>query len=193
VSAVPTLAADGAGAAKIFAVVGASGAGKDTLLDGLARARPDIHRARRTISRPPAEMTEPFESVSPDAFAALRASGAFALCWKAHGLGYGIRHAELERAGTVVFNGSRKALPQALARYPGLRVIVVTVSPETLAARLAARGREDAEEIARRLARPAAPLPEGVIAHEVRNDGSPAEGVARLVAALDTTCAEAAP
>ena len=172
---------------RLFAVVGASGSGKDTLLAGLARARPDILRARRTISRPPSLATEDFESVSEHVFASLRAGGAFALDWSAHGLGYGLRHEEfapLAEGRTVIFNGSRKALPEALTRFPHLRVIEVIVSPEVLAARLAARGRESHDEITRRLQRAAQALPAGIPAATVRNDGTPEQGVARLIDAL---------
>lgn len=170
----------------LFAVVGASGAGKDMLLDGLCAARPDIHRARRTISRPAAE-SEEFESVSAAEYEALSKAGAFALEWRAHGLGYGIRHAQLAALAeerTVVFNGSRKALPAILARYPDLKVVEVVVSPAVLAERLAARGRESAEEIALRLERAALPLPGGLVARRVVNDTTPEAGVAALVAAL---------
>ncbi|WP_330450204.1 hypothetical protein FLP41_07965 [Paracoccus marcusii] len=42
----------------------------------------------------------------------------------------------------MIFNGSRAALPQALARLPDLRVILITAPAEVLARRLADRGRE---------------------------------------------------
>jgi phosphonate metabolism protein PhnN/1,5-bisphosphokinase (PRPP-forming) len=177
---------------RLFAIVGPSGSGKDTLLDGLIRARPDVHRARRTISRPPSDATEGFESVTEAEFAHLCAAGAFALHWPAHGLGYGIRHAEfdpLEEGRTVVFNGSRKALPEAMERFPDLRVIVISVSPEILAARLAARGRETADAITARLSRAALDLPVGRAGTVIPNDGTPDEGIARLLAALQPVSA----
>ena len=42
----------------------------------------------------------------------------------------------------VIFNGSRAALPQALARFPSLTVLVIGAPEPVLAARIAARGRE---------------------------------------------------
>jgi ribose 1,5-bisphosphokinase len=172
---------------ELVAIVGPSGSGKDTLLRGVVRLLPEIHWARRTISRPPSAETEPFESVSAAEFEALRAADAFALHWPAHGLNYGIRHAELAAIGqgrTVVFNGSRKALLDAAARFPTLRVIAITVPPKVLAARLAARGRESADDIARRLDRAAQSLPEGLNAQVISNDDTPEVGIARLIAAL---------
>lgn len=168
---------------QVFAIVGPSGAGKDTLIDGLLAQRPDIHRARRTITRPN-DGTEELESVTPDHFAALLAEGAFALHWQAHGLSYGIRHSEF-LADTVIFNGSRKALAQSANRFPNLQTILVTVSPKILGARLAARGREDATEIEARLKRAKLDLPEGIAPIEVHNDGTPQEGIRALVAAIE--------
>jgi len=177
---------------RLFAVVGPSGSGKDTLLDGLVRSRPDIHRACRTVSRPPSEATEGFESGTAAEFARLRDGDAFVLHWPAHGLDYGIRHREfapLAAGRIVVFNGSRKALPEAMARFPQIGVIVISVSPDILAARLGARGRESAAEIADRLRRPAFDLPAGIDGTVIDNDGAPEEGIARLIAALQPVSA----
>jgi ribose 1,5-bisphosphokinase len=181
-----------AASGRLVAVVGPSGSGKDTLLGGLIRARPDIHRVCRTISRPPSDETEGFESVTGAEFARLRDADAFALHWTAHGLDYGIRHAEfapLAEGRTVVFNGSRKALPAAFARFPQMQVIVISVAPAILAARLAARGRESAEEIAARLDRAAFALPPGLQATVVPNDDTPEAGISRLIAALQPVSA----
>ena len=139
---------------RLFAVVGPSGAGKDTLIAAAAAARPALHVVRRVITRPEAAGGEPFEGVSPTEFAARAARGAFALTWDAHGLSYGIPatiDAALAAGRDVVFNGSRAVLEQAAARYPGLAVLHVTAPVPVLAARLAARGRETAGDIAARL------------------------------------------
>ena len=179
---------------RLFAIVGPSGAGKDRLIAGRIAARPEIHRARRTIPRPPAE-SEDFESLSAAEFAALRGRGGFALSWLAHGLGYGLRAAELAplAAGRdVIFNGSRAALPECLAAFPQLRVIEITAAPAVLQARLAGRGREDGAEIARRLDRAALALPPGIGAVRIVNDGPPEAGIAALIAALQPASACAA-
>ena len=64
-----------------------------------------------------------------------------------------------------------------------MKVISITAPAAILAARLAGRGRESAEDIAARLARSVA-LPPGVDVVEVPNDTTPEEGAARLLAAL---------
>ncbi|MBZ4023132.1 hypothetical protein CKO11_11740 [Rhodobacter sp. TJ_12] len=171
---------------RLFAVVGPSGAGKDRLISGLIAARPAIYRARRTITRPAAE-SEDFESLGTLAFLRALARNAFALHWEAHGLHYGIRPAELaplRQGHDVVFNGSRAALPACLAVFPALKVIEIVVTPEVLAQRLAARGRETPAEIAHRLQRATLPLPADIAAIRVENDTTPEAGIAALIAAV---------
>lgn len=173
----------------IFAVVGPSGAGKDTLIAGAMRARPGLRLVRRVITRPAEAGGEDFEAVTEADFAARKARGDFALDWQAHGLRYGIPRAQTEGPGTVIFNGSRAALPQAVRVFPGLRVILVTAPDAVLAARLAARGREAEADIRARLSRAAFTLPAGIAASVVMNDTTPGEGVARLLAALQPVSA----
>jgi ribose 1,5-bisphosphokinase len=173
----------------LFAVVGPSGAGKDTLLAGAVAADPALHWARRIITRPAAAGGEPFEGVTADAFAARLAQGEFALHWAAHGLRYGIAHTELAPLGRgrdVLFNGSRAALPAARVAFPEMMVVRISAPPDVLAARLVARGREGADDIAGRLARAAYDLPDDLAVLDICNDGSPATGIARLLAALQT-------
>jgi ribose 1,5-bisphosphokinase len=168
----------------IFAVVGPSGAGKDTLIRGALAARPDLRLVRRVITRPTGAGGEDFEGATPADFAARLAHGDFALTWQAHGLSYGIPSNQITGPGDMLFNGSRAALPVAAQVFPGLRVILVTAPDIVLAARLAARGRETAEDIRARLSRAAFRMPNGVVFQTVVNDATPEIGTARLLAAL---------
>ncbi len=168
----------------IFAVVGPSGAGKDTLIAGAAAARPDLHVVRRVITRPTEAGGEDFEGVTPSAFAVRKAAGEFAVDWSAHGLRYGIPHSQVDRPGDLVFNCSRAALTAAQAAFCDLRVILVTAPSATLAERLAARGREDIADIRARLARADFQLPNGIQATTIINDSTAEQGIERLLAAL---------
>lgn len=165
-------------------VVGPSGAGKDTLLEAARRALADDTRfcfVRRVITRPADAGGEAHEAVTEAAFATRR----FALSWEAHGLRYGIPEAitdDLARGRVVIANVSRGVIEAAARRFP-VRVIEVTAPVSVLAARLAARGREDAAQRVARLARQVA-LPEGVTVDTVVNDATPEEGAARFLAAL---------
>lgn len=168
----------------IFAVVGPSGAGKDTLIRGALAARPDLRLVRRVITRPTEAGGEDFEGVAPEDFARRETQGDFALTWKAHGLAYGIPKLQVLVPGDVIFNGSRAALPLALQVFPDLRVILVTAPDQILAARLAERGRETAADIRDRLSRAAFAMPDGIAFQTVVNDATPEIGTSRLLAAL---------
>jgi len=172
----------------LVGVVGPSGAGKDTLM-GLARARLDGDArfvfVQRAITRPAEAGGEDHRAMSAPDFAAAQDNGGFALWWRAHGLSYGIPRAiedDLAAGRVVVANLSRGVLAEAAGRYR-LRVLVITAPLDVLAARLAARGREDAADIAARLAREAS-LPDGLDVATVMNDATRDEGAARVVAAL---------
>ncbi|MHC0052607.1 phosphonate metabolism protein/1,5-bisphosphokinase (PRPP-forming) PhnN [Actibacterium sp. D379-3] len=161
-------------AGRLFAVVGPSGAGKDTLMVAARARRPDLHLVRRVITRPSDAGGEDFEGVSEADFAARCAAGGFALWWQAHGLSYGIPAAidtALAGGQDVLFNGSRGVLADAVRAYPGLTVLHVTAPVPVLAARLAERGRESAEDIARRLDRAGYALPAGLRVRVICNDG----------------------
>jgi ribose 1,5-bisphosphokinase len=93
--------------------------------------------------------------------------------------------------GVVVANVSRGIIVEA-ARLARVRVIEVTASADILAARLAARGRETSEDVARRLNRNAT-IPAGVELETVLNDGTLAEGVERFVAALQRAVRDVSP
>ncbi|MBS7790507.1 phosphonate metabolism protein/1,5-bisphosphokinase (PRPP-forming) PhnN [Roseococcus sp. SDR] len=176
------------------ALAGPSGAGKDTLLDAVRaglKGDPRFHFARRSITRPEVAGGEVHEALTPEGYETALAAGQFLLHWRAHGLGYGIRHEEAPADRVVVLSLSRAVLLQAAA-LRALTVIEVTAPPALLAARLAARGREDAGAIAARLAREV-PLPDGLDMLRVINDGPVEQGAARLRSALEAVAAGCLP
>ncbi len=174
----------------LFLVVGPSGAGKDTLLEGARAALEDDERyvfARRVITRPADAGGEEHEAVSAAEFARRRARGDFMAWWNAHDLDYGLARGLLDdlAAGRhVVANVSGGVIGDIAGRVANVRVIEVTAPPGILAARLENRGREEARGVARRLARKGADMPPGIALTTVMNDATPEEGVARFVEAL---------
>lgn len=143
----------------LLVVVGPSGVGKDSLINALRdrlRDESSVHFVQRTITRPADSGGEPHLAATPEEFETLEKQGAFAVCWQAHGLSYGIPVSAVhayEAGKAVIVNGSRAALPLVAERFANTVVINVTADPEVIAKRLAARGREDAEQIAQRLKR----------------------------------------
>jgi phosphonate metabolism protein PhnN/1,5-bisphosphokinase (PRPP-forming) len=169
-------------------VVGPSGAGKDSVIAGAAARLLDDARfvfARRLITRPAAAGGEDHIAVSPADFAAHRAAGGLLLFWQAHGLFYGLPRelaAARDEGKTVVANVSRTVVEEARARLAPVAVVAISASAETLAARLAARGREDASDIAERLARDV-PTPSAADV-VIDNDGALEDAVDRFVTVL---------
>lgn len=187
-ASVPETAAPIAGGTFV-AVVGPSGAGKDSLIAYARRTLADDPRfsfVRRVITRPSDAATEDHDTLADAAFDEAEEAGAFAVTWTAHGLRYGLPKSvdvEIESGSVAIANGSRGAIPLLRARYANVLVVEVTAAPEVLAARLAARGRESRGEVLARLARTVAvegAKPDVVI----ENNGALEEAGGRLAAAL---------
>src|ERR1700743_1970087 len=162
---------------RLIYVMGPSGAGKDSLLhfarDQVAGA--PVVFAHRYITRR-AGSNENHIALTLEEFEVRSALGLFALEWSSHALRYGIGielDAWLARGCTVVVNGSRQHLERALERYPHAEIVHVEAEPHILAARLGARARETAEQIAARLARLAPfSLPDGARVTRIDNSGA---------------------
>lgn len=172
-----------------FFVVGPSGAGKDSLMDGARQrlsGKPFVF-AKRVITRPPGMIGEDYQSCDPDTFATRKAQGDFLITWQAHGYDYGLERTLLEQQANgkhIVANGSRCSVDAIRQVVTNLVVIFVTAPTDLLAERLAKRGRETLPEIKQRLARQARRLPEDVEVITVHNDASLTEGVDRFTEIL---------
>lgn len=148
---------DRIGEGRVVLIVGPSGSGKDTLLRltrGLLAGNPGIVFASRDVTRPTGTAEE--SAVTSETFEAIERTGGYALTWHAHGLSYGV-HAEIDidvAAGrTVVINASRTILAAARARYRDVKIILIDAPADIRAERLSSRAREDAADVAARIAR----------------------------------------
>ena len=188
VSAMPGRAISG-NAGTFFFVVGPSGAGKDSLLSGVAPLLPpgEFVFARRVITREVVAHTEDHDSCSEADFLAREKSGDFLITWQAHGLMYGLPAALRDAIASgvhVIANGSRNMIARLQGEVPTLKVIEVSAPVDVLRARLSGRSRETLDEIDRRLQRASLAMPEGVPSLRVMNELSLEIGISRLKAAL---------
>jgi len=121
------------------------------------------------------------------------------LDWDSHGARYGVGieiDAWMAAGCDVVMNGSRGYLPDALKRYENrLHLISIHVDAEVRAARLASRGRETGEALARRVAHAVAwEPPAGVWLATVHNNGALEHAGEVLINALrEGNCTDASP
>jgi ribose 1,5-bisphosphokinase len=183
--------------APLIYVVGASGSGKDSLIQ-YCRERLNgnapVQFAHRYITRAAHAGGENHIHLSQQEFSARVQAGLFALHWASndnqYGIGIEIDH-WLEKGIAVVVNGSREYLPEVRNRYPELLAVWIDVSHEVLRQRLLARGRESEEAIEARLARHqrmTKPDGDGII---ISNDGTLANAGEALIAVIHQalTCA----
>lgn len=172
---------------RLIGVVGPSGAGKDSVMAGLVQAAPHFALVRRTITRAPEQGGEDYAAATPAEFEQMAKAGAFCLLWQAHGLSYGIPaevQRQVEQGASLLVNLSRRVLAEAQRAFPSFEVLSIIADSETLAARLADRGRETPVDIRDRLARTVA-LPPGLTVHQVSNDGALTDTITTALALLE--------
>lgn len=176
--------------ATLFYIVGASGVGKDALMQYARKAingSRSVVFAHRYITRPSEAGSENHVYISPEEFLARRDGGLFALHWESHGLYYGIGmeiDAWMDNGFDVVVNGSRAYLPVARRAYPDLISVLIEADPDIIRQRLEGRGRETPEEIERRLQRRPLGYTTATDLITIHNNGTLGEGGTALVAVL---------
>jgi ribose 1,5-bisphosphokinase len=144
---------------RLIYLVGASGAGKDSVLTrmrALLQPTDRIVVAHRYITRAADAGGENHVALSEPEFLQRRDAGCFALHWQSHDLHYGIGR-EIELWLTlglrVVINGSRAHVPKLTEVCPQAEIVEVIASEPVVRQRLRARGRESEAAIEARLHR----------------------------------------
>jgi ribose 1,5-bisphosphokinase len=143
--------------AELYYVIGPSGVGKDSLLNYARQhigSNTAVIFAHRYITRPADAGGENHIALTEEEFERRSQMGCFAMQWYSHNNGYGIG-IEIEQwlgmGLSVVVNGSRAYLEDALRDYPKLIPVMLRASPDILRKRLLSRGRENMEEIEKRV------------------------------------------
>ncbi|WP_428035188.1 phosphonate metabolism protein/1,5-bisphosphokinase (PRPP-forming) PhnN [Amphritea sp.] len=178
---------------KLLYLVGASGSGKDSLLEGCRQRLQPNHCcfvAHRYITRAPNVGGENHIHLSPEEFDMRATMGMFAMQWYSHDYSYGIGSEIdnwLAKGINVVINGSREYLQIAMHAYPNLIPVLVEVDEAILQQRLIQRGRETEAEIAKRLNRHRQfvdSLPENIML--IDNNAHLQEGVDALLKLIES-------
>lgn len=170
----------------LILVVGPSGAGKDTLLNGVVEhfaGESSVLLARRIITRP-ADSSEAHEPVSEPEFLRREQAGEFMQTWRAHNLRYALPASLLDAlsGGTMVLaNVSRTVITTLAESWSDVIVVEVTAPIQDMEQRLSRRGRESDSDVQARLQRQV-PRPETSLPwHRIHNDGSREQGIKRFV------------
>lgn len=172
---------------KLFYIIGASGAGKDSLMnycrEQINGALPIVF-AHRYITRPANAGGENHVSLTDDEFKLRLNNGLFALHWDSHGLHYGIGievNAWLQKGLVVIVNGSRDYLSTAMEKYPAMQPILIDADADLIKARLNGRGRESEESITERIARNEKLSMDDTDIIRIHNNGTIDEAAQRLL------------
>ncbi len=174
-----------------FAVVGASGVGKDAIL---AASKPRLevtgnyYFPTRFITRRTDAGAEDHNSISNVDFVQAVREDRFSLWWMAHEMHYALPDTVFEklRIGQhVIANISRRSVRDAIQKFNRVEVINIVASPETIHKRLIARGRESEAEIMVRQLREIEPeWAKGVRVTTISNDGPLGEASDNFTAAV---------
>lgn len=180
---------------RLVLVVGPSGAGKDSVLNGARqhfRGRRDVVFPRRFVTRLNNVAAEDHVSLTEMEFAIAVADDAFAVWWRAHGNFYGIGRSiegDLAAGAVVAINCSREAIGEALERFASVMVVEITAPVDVRVARIVERGRESVEQALQRVSRVTPDYPSGITLVRLVNDGPLDQAVQRFCAVLEDAVA----
>ena len=167
----------------LFAVVGPSGVGKDSIIDGLRRCFKDqdsVSFPIRWITRPADAGGEVHHPLDMSEFEEKCARGHFCLHWSAHGLAYGVGQEAFDtvsNGAAVVVNVSRAVLENARVKFTNVVVLSITADETVLRHRLTNRGRTADGDLEARIRRAAQFTVVGDDVVTIANDGVLAEAV----------------
>ena len=143
----------------LILVVGNSGSGKDSIINGASEKYPldlkKVYIVKRYITRPPSENEDNY-FISSEEFNEMGKKGKFALQWHIYGLDYGVSieiEDWLKNGHTVIVNVSRTIINDTRRKYKNLKVVFIDVPLEITLQRLKIRERESEQGLKERIER----------------------------------------
>lgn len=174
-----------------FAVVGASGAGKDSILNAARQrleATESFYFPTRYITRPADAGGEEHNSITNVDFIQAVREDRFSLWWMAHELHYALPdtvYHKLRFDTHVIANVSRRTVRESVQKFNRVEVIEITAGPETIRNRLLLRGREsEAEIMVRQLREVEKDWCGAANVTTISNDGQLGEAVDRFISTV---------
>ena len=145
---------------EIVSIVGASGAGKDSIINyaqnHLYSKLNRILFAHRYVTRPATTTGENYVSLSKEEFTRRSNAGLFLMEWKSHNLYYGVGNEVdlwVNRGFWVVVNGSREYYIANKSMFENIIPVTIAAETKLIAERLNTRAREKKDAIAERVQR----------------------------------------
>lgn len=135
---------------KLILIVGPSGVGKDTLLSNIQN-KIEANFVTRYITRLPDKNESNFY-LDNEAYEILHDNEFFISTWKAHKNSYAIPKNQI-KSGLNIISISRGVIGDFEKEFDNVITIEITLSKEVLYKRLKGRGRENEDEIQKRLDR----------------------------------------
>ena len=143
----------------LILIVGNSGSGKDSIMNGVKEKFPSelksLYLAQRFITRPSSDTEDNF-AVTPEDFKIMSLKGGFALEWHIYGLDYGVPieiDDWLKKGHPVLVNVSRSIVKKARDTYQNILVVFIEVPFEITLKRIKERARESGEKLEERIQR----------------------------------------
>lgn len=173
-------------------VVGPSGAGKDSVINGAKlhfANSPGVVFPRRVVTRKSVALAEDHDTLTELQFSTAVSNGEFSIWWKAHDNSYGIPHSiegDIRSGRTIIFNCSRDVIAEAAAKFLKVTIVEITAPRDVLVERIIGRGRENREQAILRVSRQVKAFPPHVPVVQIENSGM-------LDSAVETLCRVIAP
>ena len=170
---------------KAFIVLGPSGSGKNTLINGACKNIDNLKAIKRYITRTKIDINEDYNPIDEKIFTQMKSENLFCTTWNANNCNYGIHKDaidDLKDGKNIIFAGSREYINNILYDISSSIVIHINATSNLLSQRIIDRKRENEFEINSRIKRENYNLPTST--KFVENNSSIDQGIMNLTALI---------